>query len=66
MMTTETKRKVVELKKFFGDKPFSEENLLYCVPHNIYVSLNTLLRNQVIKRIKIENKKKQKQNKKKQ
>ena len=55
MMTAETKRRIAELRKFFGDKPFSKEDLLYHAPYDIYVSLNTLLRHQVIKRIQIDN-----------
>ena len=55
MMTAETKRRIAELRKFFGDKPFSKEDLLYHAPYDIYVSLNTLLRHEVIKRIKIDN-----------
>lgn len=55
MMTAETKRRIAELKKFFDDKPFSKEDLLYRAPYDIYVSLNTLLRNQVIKRIEVDN-----------
>lgn len=55
MMTAETKRRIAELKKFFGDKPFSREDLLYSAPYDIYVSLNTLLRHEVIKRIKVDN-----------
>lgn len=55
MMTAETKKRIAELKKFFGDKPFSKEDLLYRASYDIYVSLNTLLRYEVIKRIKIDN-----------
>ena len=57
MMKAETARKIAELKKFFGNKLFSKDDLMYSVPYNIYVSVDTLLRHGVVKKIEIENKK---------
>ena len=57
MMKKETQQRFERLKEFFGDRLFSEKELLDDVPAEAYVSMSTLRRYNLVECIKVENKK---------
>ena len=54
MMKTETQQRFEKLKEFFGDRLFSEEELLDNVPAEAYVSMSTLRRYDLVECVEVE------------
>jgi len=55
MMKKETQQRFEKLKEFFGDKLFSERELLDNVPAEAYVSMSTLRKYDLIECVEVEN-----------
>lgn len=56
MMKKETQQRFERLKEFFGDRLFSEKELLDNVPAEAYVSITTLRKYDLIECVKVETK----------
>lgn len=56
MMKKETQQRFERLKEFFGDRLFSEKELLDNVPAEAYVSMTTLRKYDLIECVKVETK----------
>ena len=57
MMKKDTEQRFEKLKEFFGEKLFTEKNLLNDVPAEAYVSMTTLRKYDLVECVKVEIKK---------